>query len=233
MRNGENHVIRAVLFDLDGTLVNSLADLAFAVNTVLRRHGYPTHPQQAFRYFAGNGNAVMMRRALPEDQRDDARVERLKNEFFEVYRPHCADQSRPYPGVEEMLRSLKSAGIRLAVVTNKAQPMTDAVIPAMFGQMPVSFDAVIGQREGVPTKPDPAMARLAMRALGVVPRECLFVGDSAADMQTGCAAGACPVGVLWGFRDRQELLSAGAKYLIEQPSELPEIIQKIHRETEE
>ena len=220
-------MIRAVLFDLDGTLANTLYDLANAVNHILEKHGHPTHATESYKFIVGNGNEVMMRRALPEQYRKDRDyVLNLREEFYEYYKNHCADDSKAYDGIKELLISLKEMGILVAVVTNKAQSMTDRVVPALFDKN--IFSAVIGQKDGVPLKPEPHMPFLAMSEMDVNPDECLFVGDSDADMQTGLNCGNTPVGVLWGYRDEKELRDAGARYIVSSPQEIIAIIKEIN-----
>ncbi len=220
-------MIKAVLFDLDGTLVNTLGDLALSVNHVLENHGYPTHKVEAYKYFVGNGNEVMMRRALPEEKRGDKDyVLKLRSEFYEYYKNHCADVSSLYNGIEEMLSALKDEGVLVAIVTNKAQTMTDVLVPKLLNKN--IFSAIIGQRDGIPTKPEIQMPFLAMSEMDVNPDECLFVGDSGTDMETGRNCGNIPVGVLWGFRDEEELKNAGARYIVSSPSEIVELIRNIN-----
>ena len=219
--------IRAVLFDLDGTLSNTLDDLAASVNHALSVHGFPTHEVAAYRYFVGNGAYLMIQRALPETARDDATVCRLRETFLEHYSVHSQDKTGPYDGVTELVAALRKAGYATAVVTNKPDVAAQAIVASMF---PGLFDVVIGQREGVPIKPDPAMPRLVMAKLGVTPEECLFMGDSNVDIRTGVGCGAHPVGVLWGFRDREELLEAGAKDLIAKPDELWAVLDRLNGE---
>ncbi|MBP5618015.1 MAG: HAD-IA family hydrolase [Clostridia bacterium] len=219
--------IHAVLFDLDGTLSKTLTDLAVSVNHALAAHGFPTHEVAAYRYFVGNGATIMIRRALPEDARDDATVAKLRDTFMAHYSVHSQDTTGPYDGVTELVAALRAKGYRTAVVTNKPDSAAQDIVASMF---PGLFDVVIGQREGVPIKPDPAMPRLAMAALGVTPDECLFLGDSNVDIATGAGCGAYPVGVLWGFRDREELLQAGAKDLIAKPDELWAVLARLDGE---
>ncbi|MEE0840826.1 MAG: HAD family hydrolase [Acutalibacteraceae bacterium] len=220
-------MIKAVLFDLDGTLVNTLGDLALSVNFVLKKHGHPTHDTDEFKQFAGNGNEVMMRRALPEKFRSDREyVLKLREEFYSYYKEHCADVSSVYEGIKELLSALKEMDVSVAIVTNKAQTMTDALVPKLFDKN--IFSAIIGQRDGVPTKPEPHMPFLAMSEMDVNPDECLFVGDSNTDMETGLNCGNTPVGVLWGFRDEKELKEAGARYIVKTPDEIVGIIKEIN-----
>ncbi|MEE0945539.1 MAG: HAD family hydrolase [Acutalibacteraceae bacterium] len=220
-------MIKAVLFDLDGTLVNTLGDLSFSVNYVLKKHGYPVHEAEKFKKFIGNGNEAMVRRALPEEKRNHREyVLKLRDEFYEYYKKHCADKSCLYDGIEELVVALKKMDISIAIVTNKAQIMTDVLVPQLFGEN--VFSAIIGQRDGVPTKPEPHMPFLAMTEMDVNPDECLFVGDSSVDIETGLNCGNTPVGVLWGFRDEKELRDAGARYIVETPEKIIDIIREIN-----
>ena len=219
--------IRAVLFDLDGTLSNTLDDLAASVNHALAAHGYPVHEVYAYRYFVGNGAYMMIRRALPEDARDDANVKRLQATFLEHYAAHSQDKTGPYDGVIDLVKRLRQEGYATAVVTNKPDSAAQEIVASMF---PGLFDVVVGQRDGVPTKPDPAMPHLVMKELGVTPDECVFIGDSNVDILTGANSGAHAVGVLWGFRDREELLEAGAQDLIAKPDELMAILDRLNGE---
>ncbi|MCQ2448913.1 MAG: HAD family hydrolase [Clostridia bacterium] len=217
-------MIQAVLFDLDGTLANSLADLAAATNLALEKYGFPPQPVEAFKMFAGNGIPKMLERALPPQNRTPETVEKCRKVFMDYYGEHYADKTAAYDGVPALLGVLKARGIKLAVVTNKAQEMADKVVTKLYGDL---FDLIIGKREGFPAKPDPAAAHLAMRTLGVTPQECLFVGDSGVDVKTGANSGAVPIGVLWGFRDRAELSENGAAYIIEKPSQILSILEEL------
>ncbi len=216
--------IKAVLFDLDGTLVNTLEDLAFGVNLVLAGHGFPTHPTDAFKFFAGNGIPVMVRRALPEGT-DDETGKLITDEFLAYYSKHYADRSYAYDGIVELVGELKKRGLLTAVITNKADEVAQVVIEKCC---PADFDMVLGKREGIPSKPDPTSARLVMETLGVSPEECIFVGDTGTDVSTGVNCGAYPVGVLWGFRDESELIKNGAKEIIGKPVELLGVIDRLN-----
>lgn len=209
--------IKAVIFDVDGTLLNTYEDLANAVNNALRIKGFPEHPAEKFKIFAGNGTDLMIKRALPEEHRNDETVAEIRPLYFEYYNAHTGEMTRPYDGIRELLPVLKAKGLKLGVVSNKIDFMTQIVIKEYFGDI---FDYVTGQKDGVPTKPDPAMVFAVMDEFGVKPDECIFVGDSGVDAMTGKNSGAHMVGVLWGFRDRAELIANGAEYIISEPSEL-------------
>ncbi len=213
---------KAVLFDLDGTLINTLEDLAAASNYALAAFGYPAQPVEKFKMYAGNGVAVMLERAMPAGEASPERVAALKEKFLSYYSVHYADKTRAYPGVPALLQALKDRGYKRAVVTNKVEEMAKVILDKLY---PDSFDLIFGQRDGVPAKPDPTLARLAMQELGVSPTECVFMGDSGVDIQTAVNSGALPVGVLWGFREKEELESNGAKRIIARADELLDILE--------
>lgn len=210
-------MIKAVLFDLDGTLVNSLDDLADSVNFALAQMGYPTHETEKYKYFVGNGMKKLIKRAT-DDNADRQRVYEI---FMERYRTHSLQKTAPYEDIHKLLSALADRGIKTAVVTNKAEKNAREISMHFFG----GALSVYGQREGVPTKPDPTLTLIAIKELGVEPYECLFVGDSGMDMAVGVNSGAVPVGVTWGFRKREELLENGAKHIIDKPLELLELIK--------
>ncbi len=218
-------MIKAVLFDLDGTLVNSLEDLAASTNYALKTLGFPTHKTEKFKMFVGNGMPKLIERALPEDSRDEATKEKALKIFMDHYRVHYKDKSYVYDGMAEVVGSLKKAGFKTAVISNKAQEMTDEVVSKLLGD---KFDAVCGKREGYPTKPDPTLTLEVMSNLGVNPSECVFIGDSGMDCKTAVNSGCIGIGVLWGFREKQELLENGASYIAEKPERLIDIINEIN-----
>lgn len=214
---GEIVKFDAVFFDLDGTLVNSLADLANSVNYVLRQSGYPTHSTDAYKYFVGDGIAKTIERALPEEHRTNDNILMLKDMFAEHYVVHYADNTVAYDGLIQLVSSLKEKGIKLAVITNKSQDMAEKIIKKIYGN---SFDLILGLKEGIPPKPDPTGIMMAMNQLGVESSKCAFVGDSGMDVQGAINAGAYPIGVLWGFREKAELVKFGAKFIASNANEL-------------
>ncbi|MBQ0083801.1 MAG: HAD family hydrolase [Clostridiales bacterium] len=216
-------MIEAVIFDLDGTLVNSLLDLANASNFALSFYGFPTHETEKYKYFVGNGIPKLIYRITPKDKRDEATLNKISEKFFENYNVHYADNTYVYSGIKELIAKLKETGIKTAVVTNKAHAAAIEVINSL---LPDTFDLVLGQRPEIPTKPDPTLTLMAMEKLEVKPDECIFMGDSGMDVKTGVNSGALPVGVLWGYRKEDELLENGAKYIIENPGELIKIINE-------
>jgi phosphoglycolate phosphatase len=213
---------RAVLFDLDGTLLDTLEDLASAVNRVLSSRGFPTHPSDAYRFFAGDGSWNMIKRALPDGVNNET-VEQLVAEYKDEYSRHWADQTRPYPGICALLEGLGEMHLKTAVLTNKYQEFAELVIERFFPAD--TLHPVIGMQDGLPLKPDPAGAFLAARTLSVDPGRILYVGDSNVDMRTALGAGMYPVGVLWGFRPARELEQTGARLLLKEPEELLDFIR--------
>ncbi|MGL4992877.1 MAG: HAD family hydrolase [Bacteroidales bacterium] len=211
-------MIRLVIFDLDGTLINTLTDIAESTNYALKKHGYATHPEDDYRYMVGNGIEPLIRRALPEEARRKETIERLMADFKEYYLEHGEDFTKPYAGVVELLAELKSRGVKMAVATNKFQAAAEELVPRFFGES--TFDIVLGQRDGIATKPDPIIVEQIISELGVAKEEVLYLGDTSVDMQTAVRAGIKAIGVTWGFRDVEELLSSGANHIIDAPLEL-------------
>lgn len=207
--------MKAFIFDLDGTLLNSLEDLADAGNAVLSSAGYPTHSLSAYRNFVGNGLDMLVRRTLPagEGERLGADgIEKLVQKTRDIYGTHWHVKSHAYPGVIEALKALSVQGLALGVLSNKPHAWTVEIMKHFFGE--ISFAVVRGAMQGVPLKPDPTAALEVVRELDFAPDECAFVGDSNVDMLTAVRAGMIPVGVTWGFRDVEELRSAGAQHLV-------------------
>ena len=218
-------MIKAVLFDLDGTLADSLVDLAASVNFALAQKGLPSHEVEEFKYFVGDGMPKMIERALPSEYRDEDTIKEVLGIFLPHYAIHYADNTYAYEGVPQLVDALKAKGFIVAVVTNKQQDMADKVVAKLYGD---KFDLIFGKRDGIPAKPDPTAAIMAMEELGVTPQECVFMGDSGMDVATAVNSGAVPVGELWGFRLEDELLANGAKYIIKKPEELLEIIEELN-----
>lgn len=194
---------KLAIFDLDGTLLNTIADLAGATNYALRECGYPTHDTDTYRYFVGNGINKLFERALPESERSEANVQKIRSLFVPYYNVHNADLSRPYPGIVNVLDTLQQRGMMLAVASNKYQEATYKLIKQYFPE--IDFVQIFGQREGVPAKPDPTVIFEIIEKTGVKKEEVVYLGDSCVDMQTGINAGVTTIGVSWGFRPRTEL----------------------------
>jgi phosphoglycolate phosphatase len=212
----------AVLFDLDGTLLDTLADIGGAVNAALASLGLPQHPLAAYRYFVGEGIEVLAKRVLPPGRKSAADVAACLAGINREYGAGLLVRTKPFEGVKELLARLHGRKIPLGVVSNKPHELAVRSITANFTDG--LFSVILGERKNVPTKPDPAIAIEAAKILSVNPDRCLYVGDSGIDMQTAVNAGMYPVGVLWGFRDADELLVHGAKTLISRPSELLSLI---------
>lgn len=209
---------RAVVFDLDGTLADTLATIAHVANGALRDLGLAEHPIEAYKRFVGDGVATLARRVLPEGA--GARHEELLARIRARYASRFLDHARLYDGIAELLLELARRGAQLGMLSNKPDLLT-LQTAAGLGIAP-RFGAIRGQREGVAPKPDPVAALEVARALDVAPAEVLYVGDTATDMQTARNAGFAPLGVLWGFRDRAELEAAGARWLAAHPRDVLE-----------
>ena len=212
---------KAALFDLDGTLLYTLEDLADSLNYVLSQEGLPTHVSDEYRLMVGDGLEALVVRSLPEGLRIPAHVRPILRAFSERYRQNQCLKTRPYPGVAEMLAGLKAKGVRLAILSNKAHLNTVEVVEHFF---PRVFQAVLGMRPDVPAKPDPAGALEIAGSFSLKPEQCLYLGDSDVDMKTAVAAGMYPVGVSWGYRAVRELQKAGAAEIINSPEELQGMI---------
>ncbi len=207
-------MIRAVLFDLDGTLTDTIDDISDAMNRSLRVHGLPEWTVAEYCYLVGDGAKVLAQRAV-RDRQDLALS--VQKEYQAYYETHTRVKSKPYEGIPEMLRAMTENGFPLAVFSNKPDADTKNVVSHFFPD--VAFQVVRGQVEGVPVKPDPMGALAVAQALGVRPDEVLYLGDTATDMRCAVNAGMHPVGVLWGFRKRDELEESGAEWIIAHPLE--------------
>lgn len=211
---------KAVIFDLDGTLLDTLEDLGDATNRVLARHGFDTHPTEAYRRMVGQGIRILTTLAIPEGGRDPAVVDELQTELGTDLREHPVTKTKPYPGVPELLTRLAELRIPAAILTNKPDAVTHLVVGELLSSW--EFRGVYGQRDDLPRKPDPAVALRLAEELGADPGQILFVGDSDVDMETALAAGMRAIGAGWGFRGAEELLAAGAHRIISHPLELLE-----------
>lgn len=208
----------AVVFDLDGTLLDSLADIADSANGVLAGFGFPTHGYDAYRFFVGDGVAVLFSRCLPAEARSPEMIAACVASFRDAYGLRWNRFTRPYDGVAELLTELSRRNFRLAVLSNKPHEFTQQCVDELLSEF--RFDAVLGQKEDVPCKPDPKGALRIAATINVEPAKCLYLGDTAIDIRTAQRAGMYPVGALWGFRPGQELEDAGAAVLIADPREL-------------
>ena len=209
---------RAVLFDLDGTLLDTLEDLADSMNAVLAARGCRPHPVDDYRFFVGQGIGELCRATLPEGQRDESTVAAAVHEMREEYGRRWADKTAPYPGVTRMLEQLAARGLPMVVFSNKPHEFTIKTVERFLAGVP--FRNVLGVRDDVPCKPDPTAALRLADEVGVPPAEMLYLGDTATDMRTATAAGMFAVGARWGFRPDEELLAHGARWLLTRPVEL-------------
>lgn len=212
---------KLVIFDLDGTLLDTIADLATAANHALQKAGFPVYDTETIRTFVGNGISKLLERALPEGARTAENVERLRTDFVPYYDAHNAEQSKPYPGVAALLLRLQERGMMLAVASNKYQAATEKLVAHYFPA--IRFVKVMGQREGVPVKPDPTIVFDIMEAAGLGKEDVLYVGDSGVDMQTAHNAGVDAVAVSWGFRPRTELEAFRPLAIIDRAEELADL----------
>lgn len=213
---------KLVIFDLDGTLLNTIADLAHSTNYALNKLGYPTHEIEKYNFMVGNGIDKLFERALPEGEKSKENVLRVHKEFVPYYDIHNADDSRPYPGIPELLSYLQDAGIQITVASNKYQAATQKLIDHYFPE--IHFTAVFGQREGIKVKPDPTVVFDILEVAKVTKEEVLYVGDSGVDMQTAANAGVTACGVTWGFRPRAELEEFSPQYIVDTAEEIKRLI---------
>jgi phosphoglycolate phosphatase len=219
----DKKMIKLAIFDLDGTLLDTLGDIAGACNHALTVCGCPVHEVGEYKRFVGSGIMNLFRRALPEEQRTEEMVIRMRNAFVQYYDIHKDDTTSPYPGIRDLLKNLSAKGIALAVASNKYQEATEELVARYFGDY--SFTCILGQREGHPIKPDAGIIFEAMASCeGVSQDEVIYCGDSDVDMQTGINAGVKTVGVTWGFRSREELAAYSPCLLADNPEEIHNFI---------
>ena len=214
--------LKAAIFDLDGTILDTLKDLSIATNYALKECGYPERTYEEIRQFVGNGSLNLMRRALPEGYTEEE-LRRVHGVFNEYYKDHCEDNTGPYEGITELLTELKELGISLAVVSNKPDYGVQALCKRHFDGM---FEVVIGQREGMKIKPDPECLKSVIEELGADPESSVYVGDSEVDIETGVNSGIKCILCEWGFRDRAVLERAGAEIIVSTTDELKKELLK-------
>ncbi|MBD3390708.1 MAG: HAD-IA family hydrolase [Chitinivibrionales bacterium] len=215
---------RAVVFDVDGTLLNTLDDLADSMNAVLAAMSFPQHATDDYRYFVGDGFVNLARRALPKGARDRGTVQECVTRVREEYRKNWKNKTRPYYGIPKVLNWLKDNGIQSAVLSNKDEEFTRTAVTTLLPHW--NFVSIRGATDDLPLKPDPKAASLVAKELGRAPSKILYVGDTKTDMKTAVAAKMYPCGALWGFRTREELEKAGAKEVFEKPLDVIRFLEK-------
>jgi phosphoglycolate phosphatase len=213
---------RGVIFDLDGTLLNTLEDIVDSMNTVLSRFCFPEHSIASYKYFIGDGMEKLVSRCLPADQREASVVTRCVAAMREEYGKRWSNKTHAYEGIPELLDTLTLRGIRLAILSNKPDEFTKVVVAKFLTRW--KFESVVGSKPSVPKKPDPKAALEIAAVLEIPSSEILFLGDSGIDMETASAANMYAVGVLWGFRTANELRASGAKALLEKPADLVKLM---------
>lgn len=215
-------MFRLVIFDLDGTLLNTIADLAESTNHALEQNGFPIHPVEDYPFFVGNGINKLFERALPERERTEENIQAIRRVFLPYYNQHNTVYSTPYPGITDLLHQLQQRNIHLAVASNKYQEATSKLISHYFPT--IHFMHVLGQREGVPPKPDPAIVKEILTKADIPAQETLYIGDSGVDMQTAIHSHVTACGVTWGFRPRTELENFHPHYIVDKAEEISRIL---------
>ena len=212
-----------IIFDLDGTLLNTIGDLAEAANVMLRKRNLPQHTYEEYCTFVGNGIMRLVERALPEELRTAESVAAARQDFLNYYFAHIDRKTKPYEGIVQLLGDLQAAGVLLAVASNKFQAGTRELIHRFFPE--IRWVAVYGQRPDVPLKPDPAVVEEILSDVNIPRERVLYVGDSGVDIETAHRAGIKAVGVTWGFRSRSELETAGADRIVDRAEEILDLCQ--------
>ena len=215
---------RLAIFDLDGTLLDTIKDLGAATNFTLEKNGYPTHPLESYPMFVGNGVNKLIERALPIDARSEERIAELRKDFTVYYNNHNTDYSKPYDGITDLLDNIQHEGILIAVASNKYEEATVKLVKHFFPN--INFAAINGQREGFPIKPDPSIVFDILTKTGINKQDTLYIGDSGVDMETARRAGVDSVGVTWGFRSKDDLEKNMAGTIVSTAQEIFEILKK-------
>lgn len=213
---------KLLIFDLDGTILDTVDDLAASTNYALRMCGFPVHKSSDYHFFVGNGINKLFERVLPDGKKTQENIFQVRHYFLEHYEIHNSDLTKPYAGIAEVLKTLQNAGIKLAVASNKYQKGTEKLVHHFFSE--IHFVAVFGQRENVPTKPDPTIVYDILEIAKIEKQNVIYIGDSGVDMLTAKNSGIDAIGVTWGFRPRTEMEEFSPKYMIDYPSEILRIV---------
>lgn len=211
-------MIKGVIFDLDGTLANSIEDIADSMNQVLEENNFPTHDYATYKTFVGRGVRTLVEKSLPLENRDAKEIEKNFDRMMQVYDENCIVKTCLYPGIKDLLDALSERGIKISVFSNKANELTQKVVKVLLADWKLEY--VLGAGGDIPRKPDPKGAILISEKMGIDPSELMYIGDSGVDMATAQNSGMHAVGVLWGFRDMEELLTNGAQTILEKPMDL-------------
>lgn len=214
-------MFKVAIFDLDGTLLNTLDDLANACNYALNKFSFPTHEVEKYKTFIGNGIYKLVERAVPDNKKDKETVGKVLEVFSDYYNEHMMDMTKPYDGIINLLDELRMKGIKLAVVSNKKHEFTMEIVKKYFGNR---FDIVFGHRDNYKEKPDPSSVLEVIDKFNILKSECIYIGDSNVDIMTAKNARVKCIGVSWGFRGKEELANEGANYLADNTTELKNII---------
>ena len=214
--------VNTVIFDMDGTVLNTLEDLTASVNYVMEQYGMPKRREAEYRRFLGSGIRYALQCAVPDGTPEEL-IDQMLPIFKVHYREHCLDKTRPYEGITELMKRLKEYGYRMAIVSNKIDPAVKELNERFFSEY---VDVAIGEREGIKRKPAPDTVEQALRELGSTKEEAVYIGDSEVDLQTAKNAGMPCIAVLWGFRDRAFLMENGAVYFAEKPEDIFEALKK-------
>jgi len=222
MNKNKEQQFKGVIFDLDGTLINSLEDIADSMNTMLTQNNLPTHTLKTYQGFLGSGIQVLLKKAIVKKINEKELMGKYWNEMIAIYTSNCTNKTKPYNGIIDLLDTLVSQKIKIAILTNKADHLAKKIVTELFKKY--NFEAVIGLTSEETKKPNPKNALQISELFGMNPKEILFVGDSGIDMQTATNAGMFAIGVTWGYRDKNELIANGAKFILNHPSDLFKIL---------
>jgi phosphoglycolate phosphatase len=208
---------KAIIFDLDGTLINSIPDIADSMNEVLLQYGYPQYNHNQYKYFVGNGIRKLVERCVPPEYSTPENIENVFRTMIEVYSDNCTNKTTVYDGIPELLDELSAKRIKMAILSNKTDSITQKIYNKLFYNN--YFDIVLGSTNDFPKKPNPKSALFVAENLFVSPDKVFYLGDTSIDMETACAAGFFPAGAFWGFRPAEELTSFGAKFIAKTPND--------------